>query len=95
MIIHADGSEIPYSHDFVLRVLEALGDVVDGLEHGDGVLGHAGLLGVEGPRLGLVGEAVLQLAEGGEQAGPVGLDLARLAAEAELDREPVDLVENK
>ena len=80
-----------YSHELELRVLEALGDVVDGLELRDGVLGDAGDRGVERPVLGLVAEAVLQLAEGGEEAGAVGLKLAVLAAEAELHGEPVAL----
>ena len=41
--------------------------------------------------LRLVAEAVLQLPEGGQQPGAVSLELALLAAQAELHREPVAL----
>ena len=78
-----------FSHHFLLGVLEALGDVVEGLVLGDGVLGHPGLLGLEVPELGFPGQAPLQLSEGGQEPGPVGLELPVLPSDAELDGEPV------
>ena len=61
--------------------------------------GAVGLLGSSGSTYGrfefpdfrLSGQAVLQLPEGGEQPGAVGLQLTLLAAEPELDGEPVAL----
>ena len=41
--------------------------------------------------LGLVAQAVLQLAEGGEEAGAVGLQFAALTANTKLNGEPVAL----
>ena len=42
-----------HSHHLLLGVLEALGDEVERLVLGDGVLGHTRLLGVETLQLGL------------------------------------------
>ena len=78
-----------FSHHLLLGVLEALGDVVEGLVLGDGVLGHSGLLGLEVPELRLPGQAPLQLPEGGQEPGPVSLELPVLPRDAELDGEPV------
>lgn len=55
------------SHHLCLRVLEALGDEVDGLVLGDGVLLGRGHGRVERLHLGLVAQAVLELAEGAEK----------------------------
>lgn len=76
--------------ELLLGVFEALGDVVDGLVLLVLVRLHGGHLGVEGSVLGLVGDGVEQFAVGGQQAGAVGLHLAVLLAEPELDGEPVD-----
>ena len=78
-------------HHLVLGVLEAVCDVVDGLVLGDGVLLEAGLLRQKLPDVGLVREAVLELAERRQQTGTVRLQVALLAAQAELHREPVAL----
>ena len=78
-----------FSHHLLLGVLEALGDVVEGLVLGDGVLGHPGLLRLEVPELGLPGQAPLQLSERGQEPGPVSLELPVLSRDAELDGEPV------
>lgn len=77
--------------ELLLGVLEALGDVVDGLvllilvrlERSGG--------GVEGAQLGLVADGVQELTIGGQEASTVRLDFAIFLAETELDSEPVDL----
>ena len=81
----------PYvlSHHLLLGVLEALRDVVEGLVLGDGVLGHPGLLRLEVPELGLPRQTPLQLPEGGQEPGPVCLELPVLPRDPELDSEPV------
>ena len=78
-------------HHLILGVFEAVRHIVDGLVLGDGVLLDAGLLRKELSDLGFVGEAVLELPERGEQAGAVRLQVAVLAAQAKLHREPVAL----
>ena len=81
----------------LLGLLEGLGDEVDGLVVCDRVLLQAGRRWLESLVLGrvlelailalarLVGQAVLQFTEGGQQPGPVGLELALLPADPELD----------
>ena len=76
---------------FPLCILEAVSDIVDGLVLGDGVLLLAGDRRLKLPDFRLARQAVFQLPEGRQKAGSVGLDLAVLAAKAELDGEPVAL----
>ena len=80
-----------HSRHFDLGILKAVRDKVDWLVGGDGVGLSGGDRGIERLVLGLVAEAVLQLAEGGEEAGAVGLQFTALPANAELHREPVAL----
>ena len=56
---------------------------------GYGVLGHSSLLRLEATELRLPGQTPLQLPEGGEEPGPVGLELPVLARDPELYGEPV------
>ena len=56
---------------------------------GDGVLGHPGLLGLEVPELGFARQTPLQLPEGGQEPGPVCLELPVLTRDPELHGEPV------
>ena len=77
------------SHHLLLGVLEALRDVIEGLVLCDGVLRHPSLLRLEVPELRLPGQTPLQLPEGGQEPGPVGLKLPVLPRDAELDGEPV------
>ena len=56
---------------------------------GDGVLRHPSLLRLEVPELRLPGQTPLQLPKGGQEPGPVGLELPVLSRDSELDSEPV------
>ena len=56
---------------------------------GYGVLGHSSLLRLEATELRLPGQTPLQLPEGGEEPGPVGLELPVLPRDPELYGEPV------
>lgn len=77
--------------ELLLGVLEALGDVVDGLVLLILVRLEGGGGGVEGAQLGLVADGVQELTVGGQEASAVRLDFAIFLAETELDSEPVDL----
>src|SRR5215471_9962858 len=63
----------------------------DRLVAGDVVVERAHLVEVPGPDLG--GAELLDLAVGRQQAGAVGLELAALPHDPELEREPEDLGE--
>ena len=56
---------------------------------GYGVLGYSSLLRLEATELRLPGQTPLQLPEGGEEPGPVGLELPVLPRDPELYGEPV------
>ena len=66
---------------------------LDGFSRSLGLLGSCGSTysWFEFPDFRFSGQAVLQLPEGREQSGAVGLQLTLLAAEPELDGEPVAL----
>ena len=78
-----------YSHHFLLGVLETLRDVVERLVLGDGIVLHSSFLRLEAAELWFAGETPLQLPEGREQAGTVGLQLPLLSGDAKLNGEPV------
>ena len=78
-----------YSHHFLLGVLEALRDVVEGLVLSDGILLDSGLLRLEAPELRFARETPLQLSEGREQSCTVRLQFSLLPRDPELDGEPV------
>ena len=56
---------------------------------GDGILLHSSFLRLEAAELWFAGETPLQLPEGREQAGTVGLQLPLLSGDAKLNGEPV------
>jgi len=74
---------------FPLCILEAVGDIVDGLILCDWVLLITGDGRLKLTDLRFSGQTVFELAERGEQAGPVRLDLPVLPANSKLDGEPV------
>ena len=78
-----------YSHHLLLSVLETLRDVVERLVLGDRILLHSSFLRLKAPELRLARQTPFQLPEGGEQAGPVGLQFSLLPGDPELDGEPV------
>ena len=59
-----------HSHHLLLGVLEALGDEVERLVLGDGVLGHARLLGVETLQLGLAWEIIREVVFSSQCSAP-------------------------
>ena len=56
---------------------------------GDGILLHSSFLRLEAAELWFAGETPLQLPEGREQAGTIGLQLPLLSGDTKLNGEPV------
>ena len=88
------GGGVGSLHHFIFGIVEAFGYEVDGLVLGDGVLLEGGAGRVERADLGLIPQAILELAEGGQETGAVGAQLPALPAQSVLHREPVTLSQN-